>query len=435
MKNFLTPLLLGFCLASGLSAQSLYFPPTTGNTWDTLSPSRFGWCPSRIDSLYGYLDTRNSRAFILLKDGKIVLEQYFNGFTQDSLWYWASAGKGLTAFTVGIAQAEGHLRLEDTTSRYLGAGWTAAPADKEEKITIWHQLTMTTGLNDGVPDHFCTLDTCLQYLSDAGTRWAYHNAPYTLLDGVLSQATGQTLNQYVTQKIKNPTGMTGLFVPVGYNNVFVSNARSMARFGLLVLGRGRWNGTPVLTDTAYFNQMVNSSQPINPAYGYLWWLNGKSSFMVPGLQFSFPGSIAPAAPADMYSAIGKNGQLISVVPSQNLVFIRMGDSPDGSDVSFLLMDTIWQKINFLGNCPTGTDRLSTEIKIFPNPLSKGQLLQVQGLPSEAWLELSDALGRVWWRERLAAGSHSLSFELPSGWYQLRLQGQDWQQVQRLRWED
>jgi hypothetical protein len=74
-------------------AQALYFPPIAGNTWDTLSPAALGWCSSGIDSLYDYLGQRNTKAFILLKDGKIVLERYFGSFTVDSLWYWASAGK------------------------------------------------------------------------------------------------------------------------------------------------------------------------------------------------------------------------------------------------------------------------------------------------------------------------------------------------------
>ncbi|MBM3430824.1 MAG: serine hydrolase, partial [Bacteroidetes bacterium] len=93
----------------------------------------------------------------------------------------------------------------------------------------------------------------------AGTRWAYHNGPYTLLGNVIENATGQTLNSYTTQKLKIPTGMTGTFYQVGYNNVFFSNARSMARFGSLILNKGNWNGNQIMTDTAYFNDMVNYS--------------------------------------------------------------------------------------------------------------------------------------------------------------------------------
>ena len=171
-------------------AQTLYFPPLTGSSWETLSPDSLGWCEDNIDSLYQYLEEKNTKAFLVLKNGRIVLEKYFGAFEQDSLWYWASAGKPATAVVVGIAQAEGLLDISDPTSDYLGEGWTAAPPEKEALITIRHQLTMTTGLDDSVADADCNLDTCLQYLANAGTRWAYHNAPYTLLDKVVEAATG-----------------------------------------------------------------------------------------------------------------------------------------------------------------------------------------------------------------------------------------------------
>ena len=91
-------------LSFGTKAQSLYFPPINGNEWQTLSPASLGWCEERIDSLYDVLEENNTKAFIVLKDGKIILEKYFGTFQQDSVWYWASAGKSLTACLVGIAQ-------------------------------------------------------------------------------------------------------------------------------------------------------------------------------------------------------------------------------------------------------------------------------------------------------------------------------------------
>lgn len=373
-------------------AQTLYFPPTTGTTWDTIAPSSLGWCPDRIDSLYNYLEDANSKAFIVLKDGKIVLEKYFGTFTKDSIWYWASAGKTITSFMTGIAQQENFLSINDTTSKYLGLGWTDCIQVKENKITIKNQLTMTTGLDDGVADSHCTIDTCLQYKADAGTRWAYHNGPYTLLDNVISSATGQTLNSYINQKLKIPTGMNGLFIQPSFDNVFWSTPRSMARFGLLILNKGKWNTTPILTDSNYFNQMVNTSQSLNKSYGYLWWLNGKSSLMVPKSQMVFPTMICPSAPNDMIAAIGKNGQLINVVPSQKLVFIRMGNSVDGNDVSFLLNDTIWQKINRLVCNSTATNAIKQEknILIYPNPANENISIQYENLYFD--IELFDIIG-------------------------------------------
>jgi CubicO group peptidase (beta-lactamase class C family) len=362
---------LSFCMVLALQAksQTIYFPPLTGGTWDTIAPQALDYCQPKIDSLYTFLEQNNSKAFILLKDGKIVLEKYFGPHTATTPWQWASAGKTITSFMTGIAQQEGHLSITDTTSSYLGQGWTNCTPEQEERITIWNQLTMTSGLNDGVPDHYCTLDTCLNYLADPGTRWAYHNGPYTLLDGVIENATGLTLNNYTTQKLKNPTGMTGAFFSVGYNNVFFSTARSMARFGSLILNKGNWNGNQILTDTAYFNDMVNTSQNLNKSYGYLWWLNGKQSFMVPTLQTVFPVYMCPNAPADMISAIGSGGQFLNVVPSQNLVWLRMGDEPGNSNVPFLLNDQIWAYVNDLV-CASSTieeNFNSDEIQLYPNP--------------------------------------------------------------------
>ena len=356
-------------LSIQLHAQTMYFPPLTGSTWDTIDPQILGYCQPKIDNLYNFLEANNSKAFILLKDGKIVLEKYFGTHTPTTVWQWASAGKTITSFMTGIAQQEGHLSITDTTSTYLGAGWTNCTLQQEEKITIRNQLTMTSGLDDGVPDHYCTLAICLNYLADAGTRWAYHNGPYTLLDSVIENATGQTLNAYTTQKLKIPTGMTGAFYPVGYNNVFFSNARSMARFGSLILNKGNWNGNQIMTDTAYFNEMVNTSQNLNKSYGYLWWLNGKQSFMVPTLQTVFPGSMSPNAPSDMISAIGSGGQFLNVVPSQNLVWLRMGEEPGNSNVPFLLNDAIWVYVNDLVCSTSGIEAeiLREQIQVYPNP--------------------------------------------------------------------
>jgi len=392
MKYFLL-LLFAFCLHT-LPAQNQYFPPNNSEEWETKSPSELGWCPDKIDSLYDFLASQNSKAFLLLKDGKIVLEKYFGTFTKDSLWYWASAGKTLTGFTVGIAQEEGLLSLNDISAKYLGKGWTSCTTAQEDKITIRHQITMTSGLDDGFGDADCTLPSCLIYKADAGTRWAYHNAPYTLLDGVISKATGQTLNAYVRNKIQTPTGMSGLYFKSGYNNVFYSRPRSMARFGLLLLNKGNWNGTAVMKDTAYFNKMVNSSQDLNLSYGYLTWLNGKKSYRVPGLQFEFQGSFCPDAPNDMFAAMGKNGQFINVVPSQNLVFVRMGNAPDNSLVPFLLNNDIWKKINRL-SCQTAIPDLSEEpfpVRIFPNP-SNGEIVLENKENVEVECIITDALGK------------------------------------------
>ncbi|NJN78650.1 MAG: serine hydrolase [Saprospiraceae bacterium] len=358
-------LLLALFAAVQLSAQNLYFPPNNGQ-WATISPTNLNWCSAEMDSLQRFLEDKNTKGFIILKDGKIAVEWYFDGFTQDSLWYWASAGKSLTATLVGIAQEEGHFNINDLTSQYLG-NWTSCSVADEQQITIKNQLSMTTGLDDNVADIYCTDDTCLHCLAAANTRWAYHNAPYTLLDEVLTNATGVGLNVYLYTKINLKIGTNIVYVPVGYNTVAFSKTRDLARFGLLTLAKGNWNGTAVYSDTSYYNAMTNSSQNLNPAYGYLWWLNGKSQYMLPSTQFVFPGKLVPNAPNDMFSALGKNDQKIYVVPSENMVVIRIGNSAQASHLALSSFDNdLWGKIGDL-NCATSTaiiEHKKTNLTIF-----------------------------------------------------------------------
>jgi CubicO group peptidase (beta-lactamase class C family) len=416
MKIKLLVILL-LTLSSRAFSQSLYYPSTA---WQTTDPSSLGWCTSEIDSLYAFLQKGDSKAFVLLKDGKIVLEKYFGTFTQDSLWYWASAGKTLTAFAAGLAQQKGFLKLSDTSSKYLGKGWSSLTAEQEAKITVWHHLTMTTGLDDATGNADCTDKNCLVYKAEPGTRWAYHNAPYTLLDQIMQGAAGQNINAFLNANVKPTTGMTGLFVKTGYNNVYFSNARSMARYGLLLLGEGQWNGSAVMTDTGYLRRMRNSSQTLNRSYGYLTWLNGKSSFMIPQSQIVFPGTLMPNAPSDMYAALGKNSQYINVVPSQGLVLVRMGNDPPegGGLVPTAFNNNIWKYLNKI-MCQNNTivSENTSHYRIYPNP-SQG-ILNISGeIKDTDLIEIYNAKGQVVYAQY---GAEQLDIRaLGSGIYSLRI---------------
>lgn len=331
---------------------SLYFPPIGTTIWETATPAVLEWNLSHIPPLEKLLEENGTRAFILLKDGKIAMEFYYGRriasnqpFDSQSLWYWASAGKTLTAALVGIAQHDGHLRLNQKSSDFLGNHWTDLPLEKEQLITVRHQLTMSTGLDDGVSDRDDYSPSNLTYKADAGSRWAYHNAPYTLLDKVISNATGEPFADYFRNTLGRKIGMTGTWQRIDNNNVFFSDARSMARFGLLVLAKGVWQEEKILKDEDFVREMVKPSQQINKSYGYLWWLNGQPSFMLPGLQTPINGSLFPNAPVDMVCGLGRDGQYLCVVPSKNLVLIRMGESPETGLVPITFLIRIWDELN------------------------------------------------------------------------------------------
>lgn len=403
MRTYSILLLLLICVK--VNSQPIYFPPTTGTTWSTLPIDSLGWCQPRIDSMYAYLQERNSKGFMILKDGKIVLEKYFGTFTADSGWYWASAGKSLTATLVGIAQQENLLNTNNSVSSYIGSGWSSAPANKENLITVKHLLTMTSGLNDNPPSPCENEDTaasCLLYLADAGTRWSYHTGAYRKLQAVVSTASGVTYTSFTNSRLANRIGIAGFWL----NGVYYSRLRSMARFGLFISNNGVWNNDSILRDSNYFTDMTHSSQSFNLAYGYLWWLNGQTSLMAPGLQTVLQRELFANAPDDMICALGKNDQKIYIAPSRGLVVVRMGDAAYTSVLAFSDFDNeLWGYINNL-SCTvthvTDVEGNQTDIHVYPNPAQTQLTIQ---LPNEKLsLKITDCTGRLVAEFNNASGS-------------------------------
>lgn len=95
-----------------------YFPPASRATaeWETVSLAALGWDQDQVAPLMDYLEDTNTDAFIILKDGRIVMEEYFGAFQQDDNHAWNSAGKNLTSMLTGIAQQEDFLTITEATS-------------------------------------------------------------------------------------------------------------------------------------------------------------------------------------------------------------------------------------------------------------------------------------------------------------------------------
>lgn len=333
-----------------------------------MSPSELNWCRDRIDSLYTFLQKTYTKAFIVLKNGKIVREWYFGSFKRDSVWYWASAGKTVTAALTGIAQEQKLLDINAPSSRYLGNGWSMMTLAQEDAITVRHHLTMTTGVEGRGPDDTdCRTPDCFTYRAPPGTIWDYYNPAYLKVQDIIAAASKMNFTTYYTQNLARRIGMGGVFI----NGVLWSVPRSMARFGLLLLARGVWNGDTVIRDQSYFTDMVSTSQNLNPSYGYLFWLNGKDRMMLPGIEASLPGPMIPQAPSDMYMGLGKNDQKLYVIPSQNMVIIRMGNPPTGSEPMQIIYDRqMWELIAALP-CATSVSEDASEDtpNVWPNPVS------------------------------------------------------------------
>jgi CubicO group peptidase (beta-lactamase class C family) len=327
--------------------ETMYFPSNTNNVWETKSVSSLEWNQNAIQPLKDFLVQKNTKSFMILVNGRIVMEEYFNGHNSSAEWEWNSAGKTLVAATTGIAQKEGLVNISNKASDYLGTAWTNMTLPKENLITVRNLLTMTSGIDD---TNQLVIKPNLTYVADAGTRWAYGNVFQKLID-VVSQSSNQNFETYFNTKLKNKIGMDGFWNFGAIFSIYHSTTRSMARFGILALNNGKWNSEQIINES-FFNESTASSQSINPSYAYLWWLNGKANYMIPTEQTVYQGSLVPNAPADMYAAMGAGDQRIYVIPSKKMIVIRMGETSDPANPNFAVSgfdNALWEKINAVIN--------------------------------------------------------------------------------------
>jgi CubicO group peptidase (beta-lactamase class C family) len=179
------------------------------------------------------------------------------------------------------------------------------------------------------------------------------------------------------------------------NGVFYSKPRSMARFGSLILRKGLWDNKQLLMDSNYFHDMTNTSQNLNQSYGYLWWLNGKSSFRLPGTVFQVPGKLIPQAPDDMFCGLGKYDQKLYIWPKENIVIIRMGNAADSSDVPIALDTLLWKALDKVFCHSTAIHSITwkeSALEIYPNPMADElELITTSEIKEIHWSDMKGTL--------------------------------------------
>lgn len=319
-------------IASDATPAAYYYPPSSGDTWETADPAALGWDLALLEDALTYAASVDSTAVIILYRGKILLERYWQNWDAHSSQLIASASKSFTSFLIGMLKKDGLVDLDAPVSNYLGLGWSSAPADKEAMITVRHLLSMSSGLDDD-----------LAYAADAGTVWLYNTPAYYKLGDVIASASGMSRDDFADARLHAAIGLQDTrWRP----NSLVSSARDMSRFGLLILSGGTWETTSLLDGATYLDEALNSSQTLNPSYGFLFWLNGKNSYLLPGNPArGGSGPMMPDAPADLVAALGAGDKKIYVVKSMDLVVVRHGGSTGEPALAASGFDNVfWQKL-------------------------------------------------------------------------------------------
>jgi CubicO group peptidase (beta-lactamase class C family) len=278
----------------------------------------------------------DTRAIVVVYDGRIVAERYARGYDKDTRLLGWSMSKSVTAALVGTLVASGRLALDAPPPV---PEWKDRN-DLRSKITLRQLLNMSSGLAFNEPYDPGSDSTAMLFerhdmgayaaarpLEHApGTFWSYSSGTANILSRLVFQQTGGSLAaniRYARKALFDPAGMTSVIVEPDETGTFVGSsycyatARDWARFGLLFLDRGTINGHRILPES--FVDLVRTPAPADPrkGYGAHFWLNGLTEAGSSRREF-------PHLPKDMFAAEGHNDEFVAIFPSRDTVIVRLG---------------------------------------------------------------------------------------------------------------
>lgn len=334
-------LALGFWLGSRCEAQ-MVFP---GRDWQEVSPSSQRVDAAKLKAAVDYMGGRfgldGAKELVIVRNGCLI----WKGPNADAYHNVWSATKNFTSTVLGLMVADGKCALDDLAVKYL------PELDDEHplyaRIKLRHLASMSSGYQGQVVnvtkeqpwgEPWAYLNPTAP-LFEAGTQVQYHDHQVFLLGRILTRLAGESEKSVFKRRIADPIGMTqwdwgvsGKVDGIDLNNAagtpttpgIQTTARQMARFGLLYLNRGNWNGQQLLpasfVDEATRNQVpsVGSSAFLRGRYGFYWWTND----VMPSGKRPWP-----SAPPKTYTSHGHSANFCFVIPEWNMVVVRMGITP------------------------------------------------------------------------------------------------------------
>lgn len=316
----------------------LPWPDGNASAWTPPGPQQTANLDAALDAVFSEPDRehpRRTRAVIVVHEGRIVAERYAKGFTIDSRLAGWSMTKSVTNALIGILVRQGKLNIREAAPV---PEWQQA-SDPRKKITTDQLLRMSSGLefSEDYFNPFSDVTRMLFTSGDAATVaaakplahapdkvWAYSSGTTNILARIVKQVSGDaTYADFANRELFAPIGMYSAEIGADESGNFIGSslgwatARDWARFGLLYLNDGVWNGQRILPEGWVRYSVTPTSAAPTGNYGAQWWLNAgrpgdpKSRFM-------------PEVPSDVYFASGFEGQMVFVVPSRNAVVVRLG---------------------------------------------------------------------------------------------------------------
>ena len=280
-----------------------------------------------------FINTTNKKletvAFLVIQNDSIKHENYWHGYSADTMSNSFSMAKSWVATLIGVAINEGKIKSLDQSACDFIPDFCN---DHNSKITIKHLLTMSSGLNWKEDYHNPIGQTAEAYygnkikklvfnlksVEEPGKVFKYHSSCTQLLCFILESATEKSLSEYASEKLWRPMGakhdaLWSTDRPGGDEKGFCcinSNARDFARIGRLYLNFGNWNGVQIL-DSSFVKDATKAANLIdikdnkNKKYGYQFWITNYKNL-------------------NIYYARGLWGQYVICIPEKNMIIVRLG---------------------------------------------------------------------------------------------------------------
>jgi CubicO group peptidase (beta-lactamase class C family) len=273
-------------------------------------------------------------SLMVVQRGTILHERYAPGVNMHTRTRTWSTAKSIASTLIGIAVGKGLLKLDDPLPFEWPPDEAASDNDPRRQITLRHVLHMSSGLYPVDNDYGRAIGSPLAYwagwdsayhardrglIRQPGTTWDYENYDTLLAVLALKKALGndKAYLEFPRRALLDRIGMRNTVPGVDrFGNYVLSsqvytNARDLARFGLLYLNRGRWNGEQIVPEAwvDFVRTPAAASRKNGNDYGGQWWL-------VPDSRTDLP--------QDAYSTLGARGQFVVVVPSYDLIVVRRG---------------------------------------------------------------------------------------------------------------
>lgn len=321
--------------SSGLPEREYTYqkPKAINDGWETASLNEADIDSEKIDTMMLDIlrgNDKNVHSILLIKNGKLVFEEYFYGYNRDKLHYLASVSKSITSILIGIAIDQKYTAAVGTTAyeffpEYTGTKWI----DQKYPITLQHILTMAAGLDwdatrysrrdprhtthqmyaSGNPIKFVLQRDLIE---TPGEKFYYNSGLTILLGGIIKNASGLSIDKFAEQYLFSPLGISDYRwdkFPDG--NIQTDGGlslrpRDMAKIGYMVMKNGKWKDRQIVSEEWIIESTKNHIDALGIGYGYQWWIG----------QTPINNQTIP-----VLFASGHGGQKIFILPEFDLVAV------------------------------------------------------------------------------------------------------------------